>query len=46
MKTLSSNLVLLVGKVSLRVRTVIFIFTLVLFILAAGAPCIPGSVGG
>lgn len=46
MKALSSNLVLFVGKVSPRVRTMIFILTLILFILAAGAPCIPGSVGG
>lgn len=46
MKTLSSRLVLSVAAVSPKVRMMVFILTLVLFVLAAGAPCAPGSVGG
>ena len=46
MKTLSRNTVLLVGKIGRNVRVVLFILTLVLFILAAGAPMATGSVGG
>jgi hypothetical protein len=45
MKALSSSIVLLAGKYSGKVRIVTFIFTLVLFILAAGAPFATGSVG-
>ncbi len=46
MKALSSKLASTVVAVSPKVRMVVFILTLVLFVLAAGAPCAPGSVGG
>lgn len=46
MKTLSRNVVLFTGKLSSKVRIFMFILTLVLFILAAGAPMCTGSVGG
>jgi hypothetical protein len=46
MKTLSRNVVLFSGKLGGKVRMLMFILTLVLFIFAAGAPCATGSVGG
>jgi len=46
MKTLSRNVVLFSGKLSSKVQLVLFILTLVLFVLAAGAPMATGSVGG
>ena len=42
MKSLS----MLSGKFGSKVRLVIFVLTLVLFVLAAGAPFATGSVGG
>ncbi len=46
MKTLSHNVVLFAGKMSSKVRLAMFILTLVLLVLAAGAPMCTGSVGG
>ena len=46
MKTLSRNFVLFSGKLGGKVRLVMFLATLVLFILAAGAPMATGTVGG
>ena len=46
MKTLSSKFVLVSGSLVRTTRLVLFILTLVLFVLAAGAPCATGSVGG
>jgi hypothetical protein len=46
MKTLSNNLVLFASKLTKNIRVVLFILTLVLFVLAAGAPAATGSVGG
>ncbi len=46
MKSLSSKFVSFSTKVNPHVRLVILIATLILFVLAAGAPCAPGSVGG
>ncbi len=42
MKTLS----MLSGKFGSKVRLAVFVITLVLFVLAAGAPYATGSVGG
>ena len=46
MKALSRNVVLFTGKLGSKVRLLMFIVTLVLFVLAAGAPMATGSVGG
>jgi hypothetical protein len=46
MKTLSSKLFLVSANVSSKVRLIIFIATLVMFVLAAGAPQATGSIGG
>lgn len=46
MKTLSSKFVLVSGSLVRNTRLVLFILTFVLFVLAAGAPCATGSVGG
>lgn len=46
MKTLSRNVVLFSGKLGSKVRIAMFILTLVIFVLAAGAPMATGSVGG
>lgn len=46
MKTLSRSAVFLFSKLSSQIRLVMFILTLVLFILAAGAPWATGTVGG
>ncbi len=46
MKSLSRNVVLFSGNMSSKVRMFLFILTLVLFVLAAGAPMCTGSVGG
>jgi len=45
MKTMSGKLALFSGKLSHNVRLILFIITLLLFVLAAGAPCATGSVG-
>lgn len=45
MKTLSRNAFLVSSKLGSKVRLLMFIFTLVLFILAAGAPMATGTVG-
>jgi hypothetical protein len=46
MKTISRNFVLLAGKAAPKVKLVVFVATLVLFVLAAGAPQATGSIGG
>lgn len=46
MKTLSRNVVLFSGKFGSKLRIAMFILTLVIFMLAAGAPMATGSVGG
>ncbi len=46
MKTISRNMTLFAGKYGSKVRIVTFILTLVLFVVAAGAPTATGSVGG
>jgi hypothetical protein len=46
MKTLSRNVVLFSGKFGSKGRFAMFFLTLVLFVLAAGAPMCTGSVGG
>jgi len=46
MKTISRNLVLFSGKMGGKIRLIMFMATLVLFVLAAGAPMATGTVGG
>ncbi|KAF0111823.1 MAG: hypothetical protein FD147_625 [Chloroflexi bacterium] len=46
MKSISRNLVLISSKFSKNIRVILFVLTLVLFVLAAGAPSATGSVGG
>ncbi len=46
MKTLSSKLYLASAKASSKIKLILFIATLVMFVLAAGAPQATGSVGG
>jgi hypothetical protein len=46
MKTLSRNLVLFSTKIAKNIRIILLVATLVLFVLAAGAPGASGSVGG
>jgi hypothetical protein len=46
MKSVSSSFVLLAGKVAPKIKLITFILTLVLFVLAAGAPQATGSIGG
>lgn len=46
MKTLARNVVLFSCKLGSKLRIVMFIVTLVVFVLAAGAPMCTGSVGG
>jgi hypothetical protein len=46
MKTISREVVLFSTKFGSKIRVITFIITLVLFILAAGAPQATGSVGG
>lgn len=46
MKTISNNLVLVSSKIGKNIRVILFVVTLVLFVLAAGAPSATGSVGG
>lgn len=46
MKSLSSKLFLASAKVSSKARLILFIATLVMFVLAAGAPQATGSIGG
>ncbi len=46
MKTLSSKLYLTSTKLSSKIKLIVFIATLVMFVLAAGAPQATGSIGG
>lgn len=46
MKTLSNRVVLFASKFSGKTRMITFILTLVLFVLAAGAPSAVGTIGG
>ncbi len=46
MKTFTSKLYLVSAKVSSKIKLVLFIATLVMFVLAAGAPEASGSIGG
>lgn len=45
MKTIASNLVVVSSKIAKNARVIIFVLTLVMFILAAGAPEAIGTVG-
>lgn len=45
MKTALSKVSILASKVSSNIRVIMFLLTLVLFVLAAGAPAATGSVG-
>ena len=46
MKTLSSKLFLASATISSKIKLILFIATLVMFVLAAGAPQATGSIGG
>lgn len=46
MKTVSRNLVVFTSVVAKNMRVILFVATLILFVLAAGAPSASGSVGG
>lgn len=46
MKTVSRNLVVFTSAVAKNMRVILFVATLILFVLAAGAPSASGSVGG
>ena len=46
MKTLSSKLYLVSAKVGSKIKLVLFVATLVMFVLAAAAPQATGSIGG
>lgn len=46
MKTLSRNLITLSAKITRNIRVILLVATLVLFVLAAGAPSMSGTVGG
>jgi hypothetical protein len=46
MKTLQSKLFVASAKISSKAKLIVFIATLVMFVLAAGAPEATGSVGG
>lgn len=46
MKILSSKFYMFTAKVSSHIKLILFVATLVLFVLAAGAPQASGSVGG
>jgi len=46
MKTLSGKFFLVSTRFASQIKLVLFIATLVLFVLAAGAPQATGSVGG
>lgn len=46
MKTLTSNFVQLSTRFGKDIRVILFVATLVLFVLAAGAPAATGTVGG
>jgi len=45
MKTLKSNLVLSSSKIIKNARVILFVLTLAMFVLAAGAPEAIGTVG-
>jgi hypothetical protein len=46
MKTMSREMVVFASKVVKNYRLILLVATLVLFVLAAGAPVATGSVGG
>ncbi len=46
MKSLSRNLVVISSAITRNIRIIMLVATLVLFVLAAGAPSATGSVGG
>jgi hypothetical protein len=46
MKTFTSKLYLVSAKASTAIKMALFIATLVMFVLAAGAPQAGGSIGG
>ena len=46
MKTLSRSFILVSSAVAKNIRVILLVATLVLFVLAAGAPSATGSVGG
>ena len=46
MKTLSRYLVVISSVITRNIRVIMLVATLVLFVLAAGAPSATGSVGG
>lgn len=46
MKSISRNVVFFSTKISKNLRTILFVVTLIMFVLAAGAPAATGSIGG
>ncbi len=46
MKNLSGKLFMVSASLSSKIKLVVFIATLVMFVLAAGAPEAGGSIGG
>ncbi len=46
MKTLANKFFLVSSRVASQIKLILFIATLVLFVLAAGAPQATGSIGG
>jgi|GEM_PF-962791 len=45
MNTLKNNLFIAATKISKNARIILFVFTLVMFVLAAGAPEYSGTIG-
>jgi hypothetical protein len=45
MKTLKNNLFTAANMISKNARIILFVFTLVMFVLAAGAPEYSGTIG-
>lgn len=45
MKTLKNNLFTAATKISKNARIIVFVLTLVMFVLAAGAPEYSGTIG-
>ena len=46
MKSISRNLIVVSSAIAKNIRIILMVATLVLFVLAAGAPGATGSVGG
>ena len=46
MKAISNSIVVFSAKFSSKIRIITFILTLILFVIAAGAPQATGGIGG